>query len=168
MKQQKFAFALAWIAALLVATPAVGQLLNSPVQALPLGDAAGETFAGLQYARGLNDNSTKQSSVAVGVGRASEKVSFMGMGGYVATDLDELTLGAAVAYHMLSDPDAVQVSLQGGVGWASFDGATDNTTWMNFPIGVVIQAAPSGSATQVTPWVLFTQVIIQILQLIFV
>ena len=112
MNQHKFAFSLAWIAALLVAAPAMGQLLNHPVMALPLGDAAGSTFVGAQFARGLNDNSFKDNSFGVGVGRATDKVSYMGMAGYVLDygvlgSNTELTLGANVAVHLLGDPDAV-------------------------------------------------------------
>ena len=80
MSQPKFVFSFALIAALLVAAPAMGQLLNHPVQALPLGDAAGSTFVGAEFARGLNDDSKERSSFAVGVGRAMERVSFLGMG----------------------------------------------------------------------------------------
>lgn len=155
MKTQKSVFVFSWIAALLVATPAMGQLLNHPVQALPLGDAAGSTFVAAQFARGLNDDSGKQSSFGLGVGRAAERVSFMVMGGYVATDTDELTLGANVAVHLLSDSDApIQVSLQGGFGWASLDVGTESLSLMSFPIGVAIQGRPSGNGTTVTPWVM--------------
>ena len=159
MNQQKFVFSLAWIAALLVAAPAMGQLANHPVQALPLGDAAGSTFVAVQYARGLNTNSLKRNSFAAGVGRAMEKVSFMGMAGYVLdyglAAQDELTLGANVAVHLLSDANTpVQVSVQGGLGWASINGVLNNTTILNFPIGIVLQGRPSGDATTVTPWVM--------------
>ncbi len=155
MNQHKFVFSFAWIAALLVATPAMGQLLNHPVQALPAGDAAGTTFVAAQSARGLNDNSGKQNSFAAGVGRAMEKVSFMGMAGYVASDTDQLTLGANMAVHLLSDDSTpVQVSLQGGFGWASLDVLTESLSIMNFPIGLAIQGRPSGNATTVTPWLM--------------
>ena len=155
MNQHKFVFSFAWIAALLVATPAMGQLLNHPVQALPAGDAAGTTFVAAQSARGLNDNSGKQNSFAAGVGRAMEKVSFMGMAGYVASDTDQLTLGANMAVHLLSDDSTpVQVSLQGGFGWASLDVLTESLSIMSFPIGLAIQGRPSGNATTVTPWLM--------------
>ncbi len=159
MNQHKFVMSFAWIAALLVAAPAMGQLANHPVQALPLGDAAGSTFVAAQYARGLNTNSLERNSFAVGVGRATEKVSFMGMAGYVLdygfAASNELTLGANAAVHLLSDSNTpVQVSLQGGFGWASIDGVLNNTTIMNFPIGVAIQGRSSGNATTVTPWVM--------------
>ena len=87
MTTQKSVFAFA-IAALLVATPAMGQLLNHPVHSLPAGPAAGATFVAVQFARGLNDDSGKQSSFAAAVGRGMERVSFAGMAGYVATDTD--------------------------------------------------------------------------------
>ncbi len=154
MTQRKFALSFAWIAALLVAAPATAQLLNHPVMALPAGPAAGSTFVGAEYARGLNDNSGKFNSFGVGVGRAMERVSFMALGGYIMGDLDEVTLGASVAVHLLSDPDAVQVSLQGGFGWASFDGAPDNTSITTFQIGIAIQAPASGSGSSVRPWVM--------------
>ena len=109
----------------------------------PLGDAAGSTFVAAQYARGLNTNSLERNSFAVGVGRATEKVSFTGMAGYVLdygfAASDELTLGANAAVHLLSDSNTpVQVSVQGGFGWASIDGVLNNTTILNFPIGVVL------------------------------
>ena len=155
MKTQKSVFTFSWIAALLVATPAMGQLLNHPVQALPLGDAAGTTFVAAQSARGLNDNSGKQNSFAAGVGRAMEKFAFMGMAGYIASDTDKLTLGANVAVHLLSDDSTpVQVSIQGGFGWVSLDVGTESLSIMNFPIGVAIQGRPSGDATTVTPWLM--------------
>ena len=151
MNQPKLVFSFAWIAALLAAAPAMGQLLNHPVQALPLGDAAGSTFVGAEFARGLNDDSEEQSSFAMGVGRAMNRVSFMGMGGYVASDTDEVTLGANVAVHLLSDAGAVQVSIQGGVGWASLNFGTESQTEINLPIGITIQGTSNES---VTPWVM--------------
>ena len=157
MNQNKFGFSIACIAAaaLLVATPVVGQLHNHPVMALPAGDAAGSTFVGAEFARGLNDNSGKQNSFAAGVGRAMERVSVMGMAGYVASDTDGLTLGAAVAAHLLSDDSMpVQVSVQGGVGWISEDIGTESVTILNLPIGVAIQARPSGNGPSVVPWVM--------------
>ena len=155
MNNRTFVFSLAWIAALLMAAPAMGQLLNHPVEALPLGDAVGTTFAGTQYARGLNDNSGKYSSFGIGVGRAAERVSFMGMAGYALdyplADNNELSLAANVAVHLLSDDSMpVQVSVQGGLGWSSF---ADQAVW-RFPIGVALQARPSGNATEITPWVM--------------
>ncbi len=154
MNQPKFFFSFAWIAALLVAAPAMGQLLNHPVHSLPAGPADGATFVAAQGARGFNNDSNKQSSFAAAVGRGMERASFAGMVGYVGTDTDELTLGASVAVHLLPEPDAVQVSLQGGFGWVSLDGTPDNTSLTNYPIGLAISAAPSDSGTSVRPWVM--------------
>ena len=153
MTQHKFVSSFAWIAGAADCDPGRGQLLNHPVQAPPVGDAAGTThFFGAQWARGLNDDSGKDNSFAAGVGRAMERVSFMAMGGYVASDLDELTLGANVAVHLLSDDSTpVQVSVQGGFGWVKFD---DPETVTSFPIGVALQGRPRGNTTTITPWVM--------------
>ena len=151
MNQHKFVFSLAGIAALLVAAPAMGQLLNHPVHSLGMGPADGATFFAFQTSRGFNDDSGKQMSWAAAVGRGMERVSFAGMVGYVGSDTDELTLAAAVAVHLLPDPDAVQVSLQDGYGWASIDGTPDNTSLSNFPIGIALSTAPSDADTEVRP-----------------
>jgi hypothetical protein len=79
----------------------------------------------------------------------------MGMAGYSLdyplADNNELSLAANVAVHLLSDDSMpVQVSVQGGLGWSSF---ADQAVW-RFPIGVALQARPSGNATQITPWVM--------------
>lgn len=76
MTQHRFVFSFAWIAALLIATPAVGQLINFPVLALAPGDADGATSVGAGWARGLNDDSNKQSAFGAGFQRAMERVSF--------------------------------------------------------------------------------------------
>ena len=154
MNRHKSVFSLAGIAALLVAAPAMGQLLNHPVQSLGMGPAEGATFFAFQGSRGINDDSNKQTSWAVAAGRGMERVSFAGMVGYVGSDTDELTLGAAVAVHLLSDPEAVQVSLQGGYGWASIDGAPHNTSLSSFPIGLAISTAPSDADSEVRPWLM--------------
>ena len=160
MNQHKFTFSLAWIAALLVATPAMGQLLNHPVMALPAGPAEGSTFVGAEYGRGLNGDSGKLNSVAGGIGSARERVSFMGMGGYVVNnadfDTDEVTLAVSVAVHLLSASDMpVQVSLQGGAGWVSQDFGTNSPQRiLNFPIGIAISTVPSDSGPSVRAWVM--------------
>ena len=160
MNQHKFTFSLAWIAALLVATPAMGQLLNHPVMALPAGPAEGSTFVGAEYGRGLNGDSGKLNSVAGGIGSARERVSFMGMGGYVVNntdfDTDEVTLAVSVAVHLLSASDMpVQVSLQGGAGWVSQDFGTNSPQRiLHFPIGVAISTVPSDSGPSVRAWVM--------------
>lgn len=156
MNQHKFAFTFACIAALMVATPAVGQLHNFPVQSLPQGPAAGNLFVATQFACGLNDNSFKQNSFAAAVGRSMERVTVAGAAGYVASDTDALTLAASVAVHLLSDDSTpVQVSLQGGLGWISQEiNATESVTLLNFPIGVAISGRRSDGPVSVRPWVM--------------
>ncbi len=155
MSRPRFAFSFVWVTALLVATPALGQLLNHPVMALPVGDAEGATFVGAQFARGLNDNSGKDNSFAAGVGRAMERVSFSGLVGYVASDIEELTLGANVGVHLLTDSDMpVSVSVQGGFGWASLDVLSESLSILSFPVGVAIRGRGSDSGTSIQPWVM--------------
>ena len=153
MKTQESVFTFAWILALLVATPAVAQLRNHPFQASAA--AAGVTFFVAQFARGLNEDSGKQSSFAAGVGRAMERVSFLAMGGYVASDTEELQLGAKVAVHLLIDDGTpVQVSVQSGLGWISEDVGTESRSTLNFPVGVAIQARLSDSGISVRSWMM--------------
>ena len=38
----------------------------------------------------------------------------------------------------------VQVTVQSGLGWMSFDGIPDNTSLLNIPVGVVIQSNNDG------------------------
>ena len=152
MTQHRFVFSFAWIAALLIATPAVGQLINFPVLALAPGDADGATSVGAGWARGLNDDSNKQSAFGAGFQRAMERVSFGASAGYVATDTDELTLAGSVGVHVLPDNDApVQVTVQSGLGWMSIDGTPDNTSLLNIPVGVAIQ---SNNDSPVSAWVM--------------
>ena len=155
MKEHKFAFSVTCIAALLVATPAMGQLINFPVLALPAGDADGVTSVGAGYARGLNDDSGKQSAFGAGVARAMERVSFGVAGGYVATDTDELTLAGRVAVHLLNDEDQpVTVSVQTGLGWMSLDVGTESLTLLNIPVGVALSGSTSAGSATVRPWVM--------------
>ena len=151
MNQSKFGFSIACIAAaaLLVATPAMGQLINFPVLALAPGDADGVTTVGAGFGRGLNSNSGEQSSFAAGVSRGMERVSFGVAAGYVATDTDELTLAGDVAVHLLSDSDSpVQVSLQSGLGWMSIETAPSSSeSLLNIPVGVAIQSNNDGPAS---------------------
>jgi len=142
-----------------VAAPATAQLLNHPVQALPQGPAEGNTFVAAQWARGLNENSRELNSFAVAIGRGMEKISYTGQVGYLldaVPDVNELTLGANVAYHLLSDDSTpVQVSVQAGYGWASFDdGAGGSVTSSSFPVGVAISGRPADSGSAVRPWVM--------------
>ena len=146
------------VVALLVATPAMGQLRNSPTLALAPGDADGATSIGAGWGRGLNDNSGKLNSFILGGVRSMEKVSFAVLGGYVLDklpDVDEITVGGHVAYNALNDPDQpVSVGIQGGIEWMSVDGTPDNTTLLNFPVGVSISGSTEAGSMAVRPWVM--------------
>lgn len=150
MTQHKFASFFACLAAaLMIATPATGQLVNFPVLALAPGGADGVTAVIAGFGRGLNDNSRKQTSFGAGIVRGMERVSFGVSGAYVASDTEEMTLGGRIAVHVLNDSDSpVSVSLQTGLGWMSF-GA--DASLLNIPIGVAIQGNGDGN---VTPWVM--------------
>ena len=108
MNQNKFGFSIACIAAaaLLVATPAMGQLVNFPVLALAPGDADGNTSVGAGWGRGLNDQSGKLNLIGAGVVRSMEMVSFGISGGYLLQDApadNELALAGSLAYHLPVD-----------------------------------------------------------------
>ena len=104
MNRHKFAsFFACMAAALLLATPAMGQLHNFPVHARSQGPSEGSTWVAASGAHGLNDNSGKQNAFGASAGRNMEKVSYAVHTGYVASDTEELTLAASVAVHLLSD-----------------------------------------------------------------
>ena len=119
MNRHTFAFFFACMAAaLLLATPAMGQLYNFPVHARSQGPSEGSTWVAASGARGLNYNSGKQNAFGASAGRNMEKVSYAVHTGFVVSDIEELTLAASVAVHLLSDDSMpVQVSLQSGLGW---------------------------------------------------
>ena len=156
MSKTKFVFSIA-VVALMVATPAMGQIFNSPVLALPAGDADGATSIGAGWGRGLNDQSGKLNSFGAGVVRAMEMVSFGVFGAYIidagGADASEATFGGSVAYNVPMD-GSVDVGIQGGIGWASFDGTPDNATFLNFPIGVSISGSTEAGNMMVRPWVM--------------
>ena len=86
MNKARFVFYIA-AAALLVATPATGQLTNTPILALAQGDADGVNSVGAGYARGLNDQSGKLDTFGAGFARGMEKVSFGVYGAYVLSGI---------------------------------------------------------------------------------
>ena len=144
MTQPKFASYFACLAAaLLIATPAAGQLINFPVLAMAPGGADGSTSIGAGFARGLNDNSGKQSAIGAGITRGMEKVSFGVSGGYVMTDTDALTLAGRVGVHLVTE-GSVSVSVQTGLGWQSLTFIPDDVTILNIPIGVAIRSNNDG------------------------
>ena len=162
MKAQSSVFALASVA-LLLAAPAMGQVLNHPVQALPQGPSEGSTFLALQWGRGLNEDSGKANSFLFAGGRAMEKVSFSIAGGYAldvpVPDNNEFSLAGNLAYHFLSDDSTpVQVSGQVGIGWASLSEtvatAAGDRSYMSFPVGIAISGRGSDSGSSVRPWIM--------------
>ncbi len=156
MSKTRFVFSIA-VVALLVATPAMGQLINYPVFALGPSNADGATTIGAGWGRGLNDNSGKLNAFGVGVSRAMEMVSF-GVGGtYVreaaGPDASEIALRGSVAYNVPLD-GSVAVGIQGGIEWMSLDGTPDNTSLLNFPIGVSIQGSTEAGSLTIPLWVM--------------
>ncbi len=151
MSRIRFAFSIG-VVALLVASPATGQLVNFPVLALSPGD--GVTSIGGGWGRGLNDDSGKLNAFGVGVRRSMEEVSFSVAGGYIldATGPDtdgEVTFSGALAYHLPIE-SSVNVSLQTGIGYISI---LDETA-TNFPLGVAITGSSEAGSMMVTPWIM--------------
>ena len=157
MNQHKLVFSIASIVALLVATPALGQLTNFPVLSLAPGSGYGSTSFGSAFGSGVKNNSIERSVFVARIERGLETVSFGADVGYIAGDTDNLTFAGSVAAHLLSD-SPVQVSFQTGLGWIRQDILTSNLTTLHIPVGVSIQGTGFG---KVRPWVMprvsFTQ-----------
>ena len=162
MNKTRFVFSIA-VVALLVATPAMGQLSNFPVLALPAGDADGATSIGAGWGRGLNDSSGKLNSFVLGAARAMESVSFGIIGGYVvdagideaAAATSEITFGGSVAYNAPQNDLPVRFGVQGGIEWMSVaNGTPDNTTRLYFPVGLSIQGSWETSSVNFRPWIM--------------
>ena len=146
MRKTGFVFSIA-VAALLVATPAMGQLTNYPVTVLPAGDADGATSIGAGWGRGLNEDSGKLNAFAAGVGRSAETVSYQLAGAYVNSS--DIALRGTLAYNALAE----NIGIQGGIEWKSPDAGTQ----LNLPIGISFSGG-SGSVTySVMPRVQFTR-----------
>ena len=146
MRKTGFVFSIA-VAALLVATPAMGQLLNYPITALPAGDADGATSIGAGWGRGLNEDSGKLNAFGVGITRAAETVSYQFAGVYVNSS--DIGLGGRLAYNGLAE----NIGIQGGIEWKSPDAGTQ----MNFPIGISFSGASESVRYSVMPRVQFTR-----------
>ena len=151
MNQYKCVFSFAWIVALLVATPAMGQLANYPVLSLAPGSAYGTTSVGVAFGRGVRNNSLDESVFVARVERGLKTVSFGATAGYIASDPYKLTLSGSIAGHLLRDSSPVQVSLQTGLGWIRQDILNLNLTTLHIPVGVAIQANGFGN---LRPWVM--------------
>lgn len=155
MPKTRFVFSIA-VAALLVATPAMGQLNNFPVLALPGGGADGANSVGAGWGRGLNDTSGKNNSFGAGVIIAREMVSFAVNGAYVAdvgaANDSEITFGGTVAYNL---PQAVNTSsvsfgIQGGIEWMS----PATGTLLNFPIGLSARGSTTAGSLEIPLWIM--------------
>ena len=75
MSQQKFAFSFTLLAALLVATPAMGQLGGAPVLAIAYGDSDPANNVALQWGRGLNSDSGETGIWTLGYTRSMQRIS---------------------------------------------------------------------------------------------
>ena len=146
MSKTKSVFSIA-VLALLVATPAMGQLLNYPIGALRAGDADGATSIGAGWGRGLNEDSGKLNAFGAGVTRAMETVSFSVAGVYVNSS--DIALKGTLAYNALAE----NIGIQGGIEWKSPDAGTQ----MNFPIGISFSGASESVSYSVMPRVQFTR-----------
>ena len=148
MRKTRFVFSIA-VAALLVATPAMGPLLNYPIVALPAGDADGATSIGAGWGRGLNEDSGKLNAFGAAITRAAETVSYQLAGAYVNSS--DIALKGTLAYHALAE----NIGIQGGIEWKSPDAGTQ----LNLPIGISFSgASESGSVSySVMPRVQFTR-----------
>lgn len=158
MNKARFGFSIA-VVALMVATPAMGQLPGFPVLGLFPGDADGATSVGAGWGRGLNDQSGKLNALGVGAVRAMEQVSFGVFGSFVlggGETIDSIPnkfgLAGAVAYHLPLEDLPVSLSVQVGAGWIK-DAITDETV-LNFPIGVVVSGSTEAGSLMVRPWVM--------------
>ena len=148
MNQHKFVLSFASIVALLVGTPAMGQVTNSPVLSLAPGSGYGTTSVGTAFARGVKNDAWNNSVFVLRIERGLETVSFGAEVGYIASNPYNLTLSGSVAAHLFSS-SSMQVSLQSGLGWITQDVLTLNLTTLHVPIGVSIRG--TGFAR---PWVM--------------
>ncbi len=154
---KRFVFSIA-VVALLVAAPAMGQLNNFPILALPAGDADGATSIGAGWGRGLSDSSRKLDAIAIGAARAMETVSFGIIGSYVidagfdaaGAATSEIALGGSVAYNVPMD-GSVDVGIQGGIEWMA---PAESVSLLNFPLGVSIGTNTQAGSLDVRPWIM--------------
>ena len=146
MRKTGFVLSIA-VAALLVATPAMGQLTNYPVTVLPAGDADGATSIGAGWGRGLNEDSGKLNAFGAAVTRAAETVSYSVAGAYVNSS--DIALRGTLAYNALAE----NIGIQGGIEWKSPDAGTQ----MNFPIGISFSGGSESVTYSVMPRVQFTR-----------
>ena len=149
MSRNKFAFSFAWIAALLVATPATGQLVGFPVFAVPSGDGDASNTVAAQWNRGLNSDSGENGGFAAYFVRSTEMLSFNVAVGKLIGDVGEFTFGGQASYHLVSAEDAT-VSLQAGVGYMALSNDAlgvplvgGDLKTLRIPVGLAFEARPS-------------------------
>ena len=146
MSKTRSVFSIA-VVALLVATPAMGQLLNYPIVALRAGDADGATSIGAGWGRGLNEDSGKLNAFGAAITRATETVSYQFAGAYVNSS--DIALKGTLAYNALAE----NIGIQGAIEWKSPDAGTQ----LNLPIGISISGASESVRYSVMPRVQFTR-----------
>ena len=146
MRKTRFVYSIA-VTELLVATPAMGQLLNYPITALPAGDADGATSIGAGWGRGLNEDSGKLNAFGAAITRAAETVSYQLAGAYVNSS--DIGLRGTLAYNALAE----NIGIQGGIEWKSPDAGTQ----LNLPIGISFSGGSESVTYSVMPRVQFTR-----------
>ena len=155
MNQLNPTLALAGVLAFVVATPVSGQMPSFPDQAVLPTNNSRSAYVAVEYGRGLHDASTKTDMFAGTVGVSVERLSFQGSAGFIASDVDELALGATTSVELISAPGApVRLTLQGGVGGMSTDIPAGTLTFLRFPIGFVLTSLLGTPNVRVTPWVM--------------
>lgn len=151
------------VTALLVATPAVGQLANFPVLALPGSNPDGVTTIGAGWGRGLSDTSGKLNSFVAGAARAQQSVSFGVLGSWVAKrqpadSSGAFMLGGSVAYNLPQavNTETINFALQGGIEWMSLDSTatTAKTTLIYVPIGLSVRGNLSTGSLDIPVWIM--------------
>ncbi len=150
MTVQKSHLSLAWIAALMVATPTLAQMPFVPDYALPRAGDSPSTYVAGGYARGVNDDAGKTDVFGASVGRSTGRVSYQSGVGYALGAADKLLLGAALGIHFLDAGNPMQLGLQAGFGWV--DQSTGAGTF-RIPVGIALSRRSSGP-TQVTSWIM--------------
>lgn len=135
-----------------VAVPVEAQLYNFPVYATPSGEPA--TFVAATYGRGLNEDSGKLDAFGGAIGRTGIGGRTTVVGGFGWVDYpteSKWTFGGDVGVDLLQPGGSAQVSVQGGIGYISFD--TDYSS-MHFPIGVALKGNVTGPSADVAPWIM--------------
>lgn len=153
MKRAVTALGVATALLIAVAPALEAQSFFFPDYALPSMADQPTGFLAASYGRGLNDASGKVDAYGVAYGRSMESFSFaLNMGAADLVDT-EITAGGSIAVDVMQGESAT-ISLQGGVGWISFDVLTTSTTSLRFPIGVAIKGAVESPEARITPWVM--------------